>query len=101
MGSRHDVIVVGGGIGGSAIAAILAARGLDVLLLEQTDRFEDRVRGEWVAPWGVVETKRLGLYDLLMGAGGHHLTRHVTYDESRTPEEAEARTLPLSIFAAE
>jgi 2-polyprenyl-6-methoxyphenol hydroxylase-like FAD-dependent oxidoreductase len=100
MGSQHDVIIVGGGIGGSALAAVLAARGLDILLLEQTELFEDRVRGEWIAPWGVTETRRLGLYDLLVGAGGHHLTRHVTYDESRTPEEAEARTLPLSVFAA-
>jgi 2-polyprenyl-6-methoxyphenol hydroxylase-like FAD-dependent oxidoreductase len=58
--------------------------------------FEDRVRGEWIAPWGVAEVKRLGLYDLLMGAGGHHLTRHVTYDESVDP--AAAATLPLGLF---
>src|SRR6202044_1418450 len=32
--------------------------------------------------------------------GGHHLARHVSYDETRTPAEAEARTLPLSVFAA-
>ncbi len=99
MAMSHDVVIVGGGIGGSALAAVLADRGVDVLLLEQTEVFEDRVRGEWIAPWGVAETKRLGLYDVLMAAGGHHLTRHVTYDESRSPEEAEARTLPLSIFA--
>ena len=43
------------------------------------------MRGEWIAPWGVAEVQRLGLYDLLMGAGGHHLTRHVTYDETRRP----------------
>ncbi|NBB15801.1 NAD(P)-binding protein [Caulobacter sp. SLTY] len=97
--ARHDVIIVGGGIGGSALAAVLAGRGVDVLLLEQSEVYEDRVRGEWIAPWGVSETKRVGLYDVLMAAGGHHLTRHITYDESRTPAEAEARTLPLSIFA--
>lgn len=94
----HEIVIVGGGIGGSALAAVLAARGVDVLLLEQTEVFEDRVRGEWIAPWGVAETRRLGLYDVLMAAGGHHLSRHITYDESRTPQEAEARTLPLSMF---
>lgn len=101
MGERHEVVIVGGGIGGSAMAAVLAERGVDVLLLEQSEVYEDRVRGEWIAPWGVTETRRLGLYDVLMAAGGHHLSRHITYDESRTPQEAEARTLPLSIFAPE
>src|SRR5215217_7869231 len=101
MADFHEVVIVGGGIGGSALAAVLAEAGRDVLLLEQSDVFVDRVRGEWIAPWGVVETQRLGLFDTLKGAGGHHIGRHVTYDESRTPEEAEARTLPLSMFAAD
>lgn len=96
--AHHDIVIVGGGIGGSAMAAVLAERGLDVLLLEQSEVYEDRVRGEWIAPWGVAETQTLGLYDVLVAAGGHHLTRHITYDESRTPEEAEARVLPLSMF---
>ncbi len=101
MADFHEVVVVGGGIGGSALAAALAEAGRDVLLLEQTEVFEDRVRGEWIAPWGVVETRRLGLFDTLKAAGGHHIGRHVTYDETRTPEEAEARALPLGMFAAD
>ena len=95
----YDLIVVGGGIGGSALAATMAKAGKSVLLLEQSTVYEDRVRGEWIAPWGVAETKRLGLYDLLVAAGGHHLARHVSYDESRDAASSEARTLPLSIFA--
>jgi len=101
MADFHEVVIVGGGIGGSALAAVLARAGRDVLLLEQTEVFEDRVRGEWIAPWGVVETQRLGLFDTLKTAGGHHIGRHITYDETRTPEEAEARTLPLGMFAAD
>jgi 2-polyprenyl-6-methoxyphenol hydroxylase-like FAD-dependent oxidoreductase len=96
--SQYDLIVVGGGIGGSALATVMARAGRSVLLLEQSEVYQDRVRGEWIAPWGVAEVQRLGLYDLLMGAGGHHITRHVTYDETREPAEAEARTLPLGIF---
>lgn len=98
MSDFHEVIIVGGGVGGSALAASLAGAGVDVLLLEQTDIYQDRVRGEWIAPWGVAEVRRMGLLDVLRAAGGHHVTRHVTYDESRTPQEAEARTLPLGIF---
>ena len=94
----YDLIIVGGGIGGSALATVMARAGKSVLLLEQSEVYRDRVRGEWIAPWGVAEVKRLGLYDLLMSAGGHHVTRHVTYDESRDPAASEASALPLGIF---
>lgn len=96
---HYDLIIVGGGIGGSALAATMARAGKSVLLLEKSTEYEDRVRGEWIAPWGVAETKRLGLYDLLKGAGGHHITSHVTYDESYDPQTAEQTALPLGIFA--
>ena len=95
----YDLVIVGGGIAGSATAIVMGRAGKSILLLEQMAVFEDRVRGEWIAPWGVTEVKWLGLYDLLMKAGGHHLSRHVTYDESRTAAESEARTLPLNMFA--
>lgn len=94
----HDLIIIGGGIGGSALATVMARAGKSVLVLEKSEVFEDRVRGEWIAPWGVAEVQRIGLYDTLMGAGGHHLATHVTYDETRSPEESEARTLPLGMF---
>ncbi|WP_040500627.1 FAD-dependent oxidoreductase [Henriciella marina] len=95
----YDLIIVGGGIGGAALAATMARAGDAVLLLEKSTEYEDRVRGEWIAPWGVVEVRRLGFYDLLRGAGGHHITSHVHYDESRRPEAAETTALPLGIFA--
>lgn len=96
--STYDLIIVGGGIGGSALAAVMAQAGRSVLLLEQSEVYQDRVRGEWIAPWGVAEVQRLGLYDLLMAAGGHHITRHITYDETLDPAAAEASALPLNIF---
>jgi len=99
--ATYDLAIVGGGIGGSALATVMAREGRSVLLLEQSQTYLDRVRGEWIAPWGVTETRRLGLYDLLLGAGGHHVTHHVTYDETITPAAAEARRLPLGIFAAD
>lgn len=98
MRDYYDLVVIGGGIGGSALAIVMARAGRSVLVLEKSEIFEDRVRGEWISPWGVAEVKRLGLYDLLIGAGGHHLDRHVSYDEGRAPEEAEAQPLPLSVF---
>ena len=94
----YDLAIIGGGIGGSALATVMANAGRKVLVLEQSDVFEDHVRGEWIAPWGVVEVKRVGLYDLLKDAGGHHLQKHITYDENLPPELAEAAALPLDSF---
>jgi 2-polyprenyl-6-methoxyphenol hydroxylase-like FAD-dependent oxidoreductase len=101
VNTRYDAIIVGGGIGGSALAAVLARAGKQILLLEKSEVYEDRVRGEWIAPWGVKEVQRVGLYDLLRAAGGHHLARHITYDETRDPAVAEATPLPLSMFIPE
>jgi len=98
METHFDLVVVGGGIGGSALAAKMAKVGKSVLVLEKSLVFEDRVRGEWIAPWGVKEVRRLGLYDLLLGAGGHHLDRHVSYDETRAPDVSESMPLPLGMF---
>src|SRR4051794_15763031 len=75
-----DVVVVGGGIAGSALAAVLARAGRSVVVLEQSTEFRDRVRGEVWAPWGVAELQRLGLHDDLVAAGGHHSRRFILYD---------------------
>jgi 2-polyprenyl-6-methoxyphenol hydroxylase-like FAD-dependent oxidoreductase len=96
---NYDLIIVGGGIGGSSLAIVMARAGRSVLVLEKTAVFEDHVRGEWIAPWGMTEVRRLGLLDLLIGAGGHYVFKHVSYDETIEPAQAEAATLPLEIFA--
>src|SRR2546430_2678641 len=83
--ATYDLLIICGGIGGWARAAVMARAGASVLVLEASAEFPDRVRGEWIAPWGVAETRRLGLYDLLVGAGGHHIMRHATYDETLDP----------------
>ena len=98
MDSAYDLVVVGGGIAGGALAIVMARAGYSVLLLEETDAFQDKVRGEWIAPWGVAEVQHLGLYNLLLSAGGHHLSRHTTYEESRPPEAADAASMPLDVF---
>ncbi len=64
-----DVIVVGGGIAGSTLAGVLARAGLGVLVVEKEERFRDRIRGEGTWPWGVAETRAIGLDDLLERAG--------------------------------
>src|SRR5579864_1359470 len=68
---RCDVIVVGAGIGGASLAAALAGDGLRVVALEQSEVYEDRVRGESMQPWGVAEARALGVEDVLLAAGAH------------------------------
>jgi 2-polyprenyl-6-methoxyphenol hydroxylase-like FAD-dependent oxidoreductase len=65
----YDVIVAGGGLGGSALAKVMADAGARVLVLEQEARFKDRVRGEFLQPWGVAEARRLALEDTLQTCG--------------------------------
>ena len=90
-----DVVVVGGGIAGSALAAVLARDGLGVLVLERQTAYRDKVRGEFLACWGVAEMQRLNLEKPLLNAGGCYVTRAVFYDEIFDPSEAEARARPL------
>ncbi|HET8985873.1 MAG TPA: FAD-dependent monooxygenase [Trueperaceae bacterium] len=66
---EHDLIVVGGGLGGSAVATAMARAGAKVLVLEREERFRDRVRGDMIDPWGVAEARRLGLGEVLERVG--------------------------------
>jgi 2-polyprenyl-6-methoxyphenol hydroxylase-like FAD-dependent oxidoreductase len=68
---NFDVIVVGGGLAGSTLAARMAGSGRRVLVLESEKKFRDRVRGENMLPWGVAAARRLGVYERLMSAGAH------------------------------
>ena len=61
----YDLVIVGGGLGGSTLAKVMAEHGARVLVIEREKQFRDRVRGEAVSPWGAAEAKRLEVYDLL------------------------------------
>lgn len=77
--SAYDLVIVGGGLAGSALAKPMAEQGARVLVLERETRFKDRVRGEQMHPWGVAETRRLGIYDRLRESCGHELPWWDTY----------------------
>ncbi len=94
--STPDVVIVGGGIGGGALAKNLAEAGIAVTVLERTLEYADVVRGEWIAPWGVPETKAVGVYPIYVANGGHHVTRHVSYDEDIAPRVAEKAAFDLT-----
>ena len=87
------IVIVGGGIAGSSLAYALASAGEDVVVLEASEAFEDRVRGETMQVWGVAEAQDLGVSDVLLGAGAHVAPVWRQY-----APDAEPADIPMSIL---
>ena len=92
MAGTYDIITVGGGLGGSALARAMAARGARVLVLEHEKQFKDRVRGEFMAPWGVAEARELGIDQLLRDSCAQDLPYSQTQIGSVPAERRDLRT---------
>ena len=65
----RDVIIVGAGPAGSALAYFLAAQGIDVLLLDKSDFPRDKTCGDGLSPRAVRVLRAMGLLDALLAAG--------------------------------
>jgi 2-polyprenyl-6-methoxyphenol hydroxylase-like FAD-dependent oxidoreductase len=63
---EYDIITVGGGLRGSAFAKAMAEQGKRVLILERETEFKDRVRGEFMTPWGVARLLCSGFTNLFV-----------------------------------
>jgi len=85
MSTDYEVIIVGGGLAGSALGKSLAEKGNRVLILEREKVFHDRVRGEYVHPRGVTEMRALGVYELLKKTCGHEARFRITQIISGPP----------------
>lgn len=92
---RVDVVIVGGGPAGGAVATLLARAGVSVVVLERSPRYRDQVLGEYVLPWGVRHAMDTGLYDTFVAAGANVLPTLIHYDEGWTPARAEAEAVRL------
>jgi 2-polyprenyl-6-methoxyphenol hydroxylase-like FAD-dependent oxidoreductase len=96
-----DIVVIGGGIGGCALAIRLAAAGLTVTVLERETAYRDQVRGEAIAPWGFAEATAMGLGDVVAASPGCSvMTRLITYDETADPAKAREHAQDLSTALA-
>lgn len=94
---RVDVVVIGGGIAGGAVAARLAAHGRDVLVLEREPVYRDVVRGEGLVNWGYEQAVDMGLGDVVLDtADASPITRLINYDETVPIEVAQRHATDLS-----
>lgn len=96
MDAAYDVVVVGAGIAGCAVAKVAVAHGASVLVLERQTAYRDKVRGEYLHPWGVAEARTLGVEEVLLAGGGTWVTHAVGYDELFPAEVAEAHAVTIS-----
>lgn len=105
---RCTVLVIGGGPGGTTVGALLAKRGIDVLLLEK-DRHPRFHIGESLLPRNIPILRRLGLEDRLRQIGvlkrGADFSvpdggRHVVFNfcDAMAPDEPTAYQVRRSEF---
>jgi flavin-dependent dehydrogenase len=66
---RHDVVIVGGRVAGSATAMLLARLGHDVVVVDQASFPSDTVSTHSIARSGVVQLRRWGLLDDVLDSG--------------------------------
>lgn len=74
-----DVIVIGAGPAGSAMATLLAQEGYSVLLLEKGVFPRDKVCGDFVSPKGLFHLKKLGCYEEIASRGFTPIRRTSVY----------------------
>jgi 2-polyprenyl-6-methoxyphenol hydroxylase-like FAD-dependent oxidoreductase len=76
--SRHDVVIVGGRVAGSATAMLLARLGHDVAVVDQASFPSDTLSTHSIARSGVVQLHRWGLLDEVLDSGAPAI-RQVTF----------------------
>ncbi|CAH7113524.1 Sqle [Phodopus roborovskii] len=80
-----EVIIVGSGVLGSALATVLSRDGRKVTVIERDLKEPDRIVGELLQPGGYHVLKELGLGDTVEGFNAHLIHGYIVHDyESRS-----------------
>jgi 2-polyprenyl-6-methoxyphenol hydroxylase-like FAD-dependent oxidoreductase len=82
-----DVAIIGGGVAGSGLAFALQQLGLQTAVIERSDAFRDRIRGETIHPWGASEIRELGLEPVVEQRAGALRTPHWQTYRDRTAQD--------------
>ena len=87
-----DLLIIGGGLAGASLGRSIALAGFRVLIVEKEFKFRDRIRGEVLLPWGTVEAKNLGIYDILLETCAQEAAREHFYYSGQPLEPRDYRT---------
>nr|XP_004661401.1 squalene monooxygenase isoform X1 [Jaculus jaculus] len=81
-----EVIIVGAGVLGSALATVLARDGRRVTVIERDLKEPDRIVGELLQPGGYCALKELGLGDTVEGFNAHRIHGYIVHDNDSKSE---------------
>uniref|UniRef100_A0A8D0AZP0 Squalene monooxygenase n=1 Tax=Salvator merianae TaxID=96440 RepID=A0A8D0AZP0_SALMN len=81
-----EIIIVGSGVLGSALAAVLARDGRKVTVVERDLKEPDRIVGELLQPGGYNALKELGLEGAVEGIDAHVINGYVVHDRESKSE---------------
>ncbi|XP_045309656.1 squalene monooxygenase [Leopardus geoffroyi] len=84
--SDPEVIIVGSGVVGSALAAMLSRDGRKVTVIERDLKEPDRIIGEYLQPGGYRVLKDLGLGDAVEGIDSQDIHGYVIHDQESKSE---------------
>jgi flavin-dependent dehydrogenase len=76
--SRHDIVIVGGRVAGSATAMLLARLGYDVAVVDRATFPSDTLSTHSIARSGVVQLQRWGILDEVLDSGAP-VIRQITF----------------------
>lgn len=93
----HDVLIIGAGVAGGALAAFLGKHGKRVLLIERDLEEPHRIVGELLQPGGVAKLRAMGLESVLEGIDAQEVEGYGLLMKDKTfsinyPEAIEPKT---------
>lgn len=71
----HDMIIIGSGLAGSSLAAMLSRQGWDIALIERRHLPQHKVCGEFLSPEVQASFRALGLYDTVLNLSPARMDR--------------------------
>ena len=82
MRIETDVLIIGGGVAGSAMAACLTDKGYQVVLVEKSEKPQDTARGDHIQPFVCEILNQWSVLDDFFDAGAKKRAGSLWFDES-------------------